>query len=79
MPKGFFFFLFSKFLLQLLYNVVLVSTVQQSESAICIHMYPSGGFLPTMPKDFGQDQISRIFCLRGPYEQKRVSANCVFA
>ena len=36
-------FYFSKFLLQLLYNVVLVSNVQQSESALCIHMYPLGG------------------------------------
>lgn len=30
-----------------------------------------------MPKDFGQDQVSKIFSLHGPYEQKRVSANCV--
>ena len=32
--------------IQLLYNVVLVSTVQQSESAICIHMSPFLDFLP---------------------------------
>ena len=42
-----FFFLisfhFSKSLLWLLYNVVLVSTVQQSESFVCIHMYLFGG------------------------------------
>ena len=26
--------------LQLLYNIVLVSTVQQSDSAVCIHLSP---------------------------------------
>ena len=33
-------FIFKKILLELLYNVVLVSTVQQSESAICIRISP---------------------------------------
>ena len=28
----------------------------------------SGEFLPIVPKDFGQDQIARIFCLHGPHE-----------
>ena len=40
----------SFFLLSLLYNVVLVSAVQQSESAICIHRSPpSGTPLPPHP------------------------------
>ena len=33
---SFFFF----FEIQLLYNVVLVSAVQQSQSAVCVHMSP---------------------------------------
>ena len=37
--KGDFFFFFF-FEIQLLYNVVLVSAVQQSESAVCVHMSP---------------------------------------
>ena len=32
---------------QLFYNVVLVSAVQQSESAVCMHISPFLDFLPT--------------------------------
>ena len=38
---------FLKIEVQLLYNLMLVSTVQQSESATCIHIHPSSwAFLP---------------------------------
>ena len=38
---GLFIYLFIYFIgLQLLYNVVLVSTVQQSELAVCVHITP---------------------------------------
>ena len=46
--KMFVFFIFKliSIRMQLLYNIVFISTAQQSESAICLHLSPLFFFLP---------------------------------